>query len=63
VDYTTLPKLPREVPHFHAQWRRENPTTQGRSYTVLEAVRQTSIVAVPRFVRVQRAARWKGIAN
>lgn len=37
VDYTALPKLPREVPHFHAQWRRENPTTQGRSYTVLEA--------------------------
>src|SRR5262245_11117644 len=32
VDYTTLPQLPREVPHFHAQWRRENPTTPRRSY-------------------------------
>jgi len=37
VDYTTFRTLPRDVPHFHAQWRRENPTTLGRSYTVLEA--------------------------
>ena len=25
------------MPHFHAQWRRENPTTVGQGYTILDA--------------------------
>jgi Protein of unknown function (DUF2961) len=37
VDFTAERALPKHVPHFHAQWRRENPTTPGRSYTILEA--------------------------
>jgi hypothetical protein len=51
VDYTTLPKLPREVPHFHAQWRRENPTTRGRSYTVLEAAGSGHYVGTALFMQ------------
>jgi hypothetical protein len=26
-----------DVPRFHAKWRRENPTTIGKNYTILEA--------------------------
>jgi D-arabinan exo alpha-(1,3)/(1,5)-arabinofuranosidase (non-reducing end) len=37
IDYTAFPRLAPGVPHFHAQWRRENPTTAGKAYTILEA--------------------------
>jgi hypothetical protein len=37
IDYTSLPFLPSEVRHFHAQYRRENPTSRGKNYTILEA--------------------------
>jgi len=36
IDFTALDSLPRNVRHFHAQWRRENPTTPGKNYTILE---------------------------
>lgn len=36
VDYTALDSLPAGTRHFHAQFRRENPTTPGRNYTILE---------------------------
>ncbi len=36
IDYTALDSLPASTRHFHAQFRRENPTTPGRSYTILE---------------------------
>ena len=36
IDYTALKAQPRDTRHFHAQFRRENPTTAGKSYTVLE---------------------------
>jgi hypothetical protein len=37
IDFTAQDKLPADLPHFHAQWRRENPTTAGQNYTILEA--------------------------
>src|SRR5262249_42715025 len=37
IDYTTYGKLPPSLRHFHAQWRRENPTTVGTPYTILDA--------------------------
>jgi len=36
IDYTALKSLPADTRHFHAQFRRENPTTPGKNYTVLE---------------------------
>jgi Protein of unknown function (DUF2961) len=36
IDYTALDSLPADTRHFHAQFRRENPTTAGRNYTILE---------------------------
>jgi len=36
IDYTALASLPADTRHFHAQFRRENPTTPGRNYTILE---------------------------
>jgi hypothetical protein len=38
IDYYSLRhQLDRDVAYFHAQWRRENPTTPGKDYTILEA--------------------------
>ena len=37
IDFTAERALPKSVLLFHAQWRRENPTTAGQSYTILEA--------------------------
>jgi hypothetical protein len=37
IDFTAERAIARSVPHFHAQWRRENPTAAGQSYTILDA--------------------------
>jgi hypothetical protein len=36
IDFTALDALPAATRHFHAQFRRQNPTTPGESYTILE---------------------------
>jgi hypothetical protein len=36
IDYTALKSLPVDTRHFHAQFRREHPTTPGKNYTILE---------------------------
>ncbi|HZZ57531.1 MAG TPA: DUF2961 domain-containing protein [Opitutaceae bacterium] len=36
IDYTALDSLPADTRQFHAQFRRENPTTPGRNYTILD---------------------------
>lgn len=36
IDFTALKSLPLDARHFHAQFRRENPTTPGKNYTILE---------------------------
>ncbi len=36
IDFTARKSLPPGTRHFHAQFRRENPTTPGGNYTILE---------------------------
>jgi hypothetical protein len=36
IDYTALDSVPADTRLFHAQFRRENPTTPDRNYTILE---------------------------
>ncbi len=36
IDFIALDSLPANTRQFHAQFRRENPTTPGRNYTILE---------------------------
>jgi hypothetical protein len=38
IDYTALDSLPKDTRQFHAQFRRENPTTPGKNYTILDTV-------------------------
>lgn len=37
IDYTALETMNPNMRNFHASWRRENPTTPGKNYTILEA--------------------------
>lgn len=37
VQYMKYDSLAKDTRLFHAQWRRENPTTPGKMYTILEA--------------------------
>jgi hypothetical protein len=38
IDYSLVPELEQDTAHFHAQWRRENPTTRAEDYTVVDDV-------------------------
>jgi hypothetical protein len=38
-NYTLVDELPVEAGYFHAQWRRENITTEAKDYTILENVK------------------------
>ncbi|HEY1683754.1 MAG TPA: glycoside hydrolase family 172 protein [Tepidisphaeraceae bacterium] len=37
IDFTALKKLPAGMNQFHASFRRENPTTANKNYTILDA--------------------------
>lgn len=37
--YTLVDSLPENTAYFHAQWRRENITTEGKDYTILDGVK------------------------
>lgn len=37
IDYTALETMNPNLKHFHASWRRENPTSAGKNYTILDA--------------------------
>ena len=37
IDYQELDRMEEDVGRFHAQWRREVPTTLGTQYTILDA--------------------------
>ena len=50
IDYTALDSLPRDTRHFHAQFRRENPTTPGRNYTILDTVGEGHYVGTALFM-------------
>jgi hypothetical protein len=51
IDYTAYDTLPPELLQFHAQWRRENPTTPGKDYTILEATGRGHFVGTALFMR------------
>ncbi len=38
IDFERYKKLDKNAARFHAQWRRENPTTLTKDYTILEAL-------------------------
>lgn len=50
IDYTALESLPAATRHFHAQFRRENPTTPGRNYTILDTVGEGHYVGTALFM-------------
>jgi hypothetical protein len=51
IDYTALDSLPAATRHFHAQFRRENPTTPGRNYTILETTGEGHYVGTALFMQ------------
>lgn len=38
IDYSVGAELPEDTAYFHAQWRRENPTTCGEDYTIVDEI-------------------------
>ncbi|MBD3265514.1 DUF2961 domain-containing protein [bacterium] len=38
IDYDLLPALPKNTGRFHAQWRRQNPTTKLQDYVILDNI-------------------------
>jgi hypothetical protein len=50
IDYTALDSLPAATRHFHAQFRREYPTTPGRNYTILDTVGEGHYVGTALFM-------------
>ncbi|HEX8524095.1 MAG TPA: glycoside hydrolase family 172 protein [Tepidisphaeraceae bacterium] len=51
IDFTAHDSLPPDTRHFHAQWRRENPTTNGKNYTILETTGAGHYVGVALFMQ------------
>jgi hypothetical protein len=54
IDFTAYKSLPKDLRHFHAQWRRENPTTKDKNYTILDAAGQGHFVGVALFMQNRR---------
>ena len=55
IDYTAYPFLDKNLRHFHAQWRHENPTTKGKNYTILEATGAGHYVGTALFMQNRQA--------
>jgi hypothetical protein len=55
VQYLELPEQTSQL-RFHAQWRRENPTTPGKAYRVLEAVGKGHFTGMHLFM--QKTGTW-----
>lgn len=54
IDYTAYKKLPKNLKHFHAQWRRENPTRPHQNYTILDATGDGHFVGTALFMQNRR---------
>src|SRR5437764_3027326 len=54
IDYTALESLPDDLRHFRAQWRRENPTTRDRNYTILETTGEGHFVGTALFMQARK---------
>jgi hypothetical protein len=50
IDFTALDSLPAGTRHFHAQFRRENPTTPGTNYTILDTAGEGHYVGTALFM-------------
>ncbi|HMD61575.1 MAG TPA: glycoside hydrolase family 172 protein, partial [Opitutaceae bacterium] len=50
IDFVALDGLPAATRHFHAQFRRENPTTPGTNYTILETAGEGHYVGTALFM-------------
>src|SRR5580658_574803 len=50
IDFTALDSLPAATRHFHAQFRREYPTTPGRNYTILDTLGEGHYVGTALFM-------------
>lgn len=38
IDYSLVPEISENTGYFHAQFRRENPTTPGEDYTIVDGI-------------------------
>lgn len=54
IDWTKYDRLEPNMRHFHAQWRRENPTSPDKNYTVLEATGEGHYVGTALFMQNRR---------
>jgi hypothetical protein len=54
IDFTGYDKLPKDTRRFHAQWRRENPTTPNKNYTILEATGKGHFVGTALYMQNRR---------
>jgi hypothetical protein len=54
INFTAYDRLPKDLRHFHAQWRRENPTKKNENYTILEATGQGHFVGTALFMQNRR---------
>jgi hypothetical protein len=54
INFTAYDRLPKDLLHFHAQWRRENPTKAGQNYTILDAVGRGHFVGAALFMQNRR---------
>lgn len=54
LDWTKYDKLEPNMRHFHAQWRRENPTSPNKNYTILEAKGEGHYVGTALFMQNRR---------
>jgi hypothetical protein len=61
VDYTEHPDADAVPPlRFHARWRRENPTTPGRDYTIIDGITGRGIYVGTALTIVQLERYWWG---
>jgi hypothetical protein len=54
IDWTQYDRLDPNIRHFHAQWRRENPTSADKNYTILEATGEGHYVGTALFMQNRR---------
>jgi hypothetical protein len=54
IDYTAMESLPDDLFHFRAQWRRENPTSRDRNYTILETAGEGHFVGTALFMQARK---------
>ena len=54
IDFTAHDSLPEDLKHFHAYWRRENPTTRSSNYTILDTTGSGHLVGVALFMQARK---------